>query len=96
MRLVIYLLFLAVFLVCTGFAVINAEPVTVNYYFGQKSLALSLTLLLAMCAGAILGVIFTLGMMVKSRREMSGLRKQLRLKEKEISNLRAIPIRDEH
>ncbi|MDH5594166.1 MAG: LapA family protein [Gammaproteobacteria bacterium] len=96
MRLFVYLLFLAVLLVCVGFAVINAEPVAVSYYFGELTAPLSLIVVIAIIAGALLGIIAGLGMVLGAKREMSGLRRQLRLKEKEVSNLRAIPIRDEH
>ena len=96
MRLLVYLLFFVVLLICVGFAVINAEPVAVSYYFGTLLAPLSLIVVIAIIAGAILGVVAGLGMVLKAKRETSGLRKELRLKEKEVSNLRAIPIRDEH
>jgi uncharacterized integral membrane protein len=96
MRLFVYLLFFVVLIVCVGFAVINAEPVAVSYYFGALTAPLSLIAVIAVIAGAILGVVAGLGMVLRAKREISGLRRQLRLKEKEVSNLRAIPIRDEH
>lgn len=96
MRLFVYLLFFVVLIICTGFAVINAEPVAVSYYFGSLTAPLSLIAVIAVIAGAILGLVAGLGMVLRAKREISGLRRQLRLKEKEVSNLRAIPIRDEH
>lgn len=96
MRLFVYLLFFVVLLVCVGFAVINAEPVAVSYYFGELTAPISLIVVIAIIVGAILGIVAGLGMVLKAKREISGLRRQLRLKEKEVSNLRAIPIRDEH
>ena len=96
MRLLVYLLFFIVLFVCVGFAVINAEPVAISYYFGELTAPLSLIIVIAIIAGAILGVVAGLAMVLRAKRDISGLRRQLRLKEKEVSNLRAIPIRDEH
>ena len=96
MRLLVYLLFFAVLFVCVGFAIINADPVVVSYYFGELTAPLSLVVVIAIIVGAILGIVAGLGMVLKAKREISSLRRQLRLKEKEVSNLRAIPIRDEH
>ena len=91
-------LFIFLVLVIFGivFAVLNAEPLNLNYYFGSKEVALSLILVLAMIAGAILGVIASASMIFSNRREVMKLRKSVELAEKEVTNLRAIPIRDNH
>lgn len=91
-------LFLLLVLIVFGivFAVLNAEPVQLNYYFGSKQLALSLVLVLAMMLGAILGLAACAGMILSNRREVARLKKAAALAEKEVANLRAIPIRDDH
>ena len=94
---IIYLfLFLALVIFGIVFAVLNAEPVQLNYYFGSANVALSLVLVLAMIAGALLGVIASASMIISNRREVVKLRKSIQLAEKEVANLRAIPIRDDH
>jgi len=91
-------LFIFLVLVIFGivFAVLNAEPVNLNYYVGSKEVALSLILVLAMIAGAIMGVIASASMIISNQREVKKLRKYVELAEKEVTNLRAIPIRDNH
>ena len=70
---IIYLfLFLALVIFGIVFAVLNAEPVQLNYYFGSANVIIS------------------------NRREVVKLRKSIQLAEKEVANLRAIPIRDDH
>jgi cyanate lyase len=49
-----------------------------------------------MMVGAVLGVIASTSVIVNSRREVHKLRKSMDLAEKEINNLRAIPLRDKH
>ena len=94
---IIYLfLFLVLVIFGIVFAVLNAEPVRLNYYFASKEVALSLVLVLAMIVGALLGIIASISMIISNRREVVKLRKAVQLAEKEVANLRAIPIRDNH
>mgnify|MGYP001816862726 FL=1 len=95
-RIVYLIIFLILVIFGIVFAVLNAEPVELNYYFGSKEVALSLILVLAMIVGAILGVIASASMIISNRREVVKLRKSVELAEKEVANLRAIPIRDNH
>ena len=87
-RFIFYLLiaFLAVF-----FALLNSDSVQFDYYFGKLDLPLALMLAIAMAIGAVLGVISSLGMVVKSKRQTSALRKNAVNAEKELAKLRAIP-----
>ena len=63
------------------FAVLNADPVHLNFYFGSRQMPLSLALILATLAGAFL---------------VSRMRRSVDVAEKEIANLRAIPIKNKH
>lgn len=94
----IFYLFLFILLVIAGitFAVHNADPVEFNYYFASKQIPLSLILVLAMLIGAILGVLASLGVIIGLKRELAKLKKTVSLTEKEVMNLRAIPIKDDH
>lgn len=87
-----------VLLVITGlvFAVLNAEPVQFNYYFDSLSIPLSLSLLAAMIVGAILGVLASAGVILRHKREVLRLRKAVDIAEKEVNNLRSLPLRDDH
>lgn len=78
------------------FAVLNADLVNLNYYFDSKEIPLSLAIILSMFLGAILGVLASLSFMLRHRKEVSRLRKAVEVTEKEISNLRAIPIKNKH
>jgi putative membrane protein len=95
-RILALVLFLLVLAVGLAFAVLNAGPVTLKYYFGVSDVPLSLTLVVAFAIGALMGVIATLGNVLRLKRENSRLRKEAKMAEKEIMNLRNIPIRDVH
>lgn len=95
-RIVYSFIFLVLVIFGIVFAVLNAEPVKLNYYFGSKEVALSLIIVFAMIVGAILGVIASASMIFSNQREVKKLRKSVELAEKEVTNLRAIPLRDNH
>ena len=78
------------------FAVLNAESVILNYYLGSTELPLSLVIVIAMIVGAILGILASLNFIISSRRKATKLKRAVTVAEKEIANLRNIPIKDEH
>lgn len=96
LRLLYLLSALLVIILGILFAVLNAESVQLNYYLGSVELPLSLVLVLSMTFGAILGVIASLGFVIASRRSTSKLKRSVEVAEKEIVNLRNIPIKDNH
>lgn len=67
------------FLMVVGFAVKNSEVVTVYYYLGyQWQAPLVLVLLLFFVVGAVVGVLASLGYLFRQRKEILGLKRELR------------------
>jgi len=96
LRLLYFLLALIVVILGVVFSVLNADTVQLHYYLGSIELPLSLVLILAMIIGALLGVLSSLGFIIGSRRSASKLKRSVEVAEKEIVNLRNIPIKNEH
>jgi len=70
---------LLVFAVLLGFALKNTDPVAVRFYLGGEWEApLAFVLLVAFVFGAAAGLLACLGAVLRKRREISHLRKQLR------------------
>jgi len=78
------------------FALLNSQPVQFNYYFGRWEQPLALLLAVTMAMGALLGVMVSLGMVLKSKRQSSLLRKNADIAEKELAKLRAPSHQDKH
>jgi len=95
-KIIYTVLVLLIVLIGVIFAVMNAESVQLNYYFGSQQMPLSLAIVLSMLVGAILGVLASIKLILRSRREVAKLRKASEMAEKEIANLRAIPIKNPH
>jgi lipopolysaccharide assembly protein A len=73
----------------------NRQPVDVNYYFGLHwNGALAWVMFLAFTVGAIVGVLASLRMVWRMQRQLVRARKELRRVEQEVTNLRALPIKD--
>ena len=95
MRIISYILLLVIVLFGMTFAALNSESVTINYYFDQSSLPLSLLLVLVFAFGCLIGIIVGLWLLIKSKFNNHRLRQRLTWAEKEIDNLRAIPLQDQ-
>ena len=77
---------LLVFAILLGFALKNTDPVAVRFYLGSEWEApLVFVLLVAFVLGAAAGLLASLGVVFRKRREISGLRKQLRARSVEES-----------
>jgi putative membrane protein len=94
-RLLAFILLLCVAALGLGFTTLNAHVVTLHYYYGSTTLPLALIVVATLGAGAILGMGAALGLVVAKRTELAVLRRRVALCEKEINNLRQIPIKDE-
>ena len=57
MRFLKLLLILLIMMFGAAFAVMNAEPVNLNYYFGSRELPLSVVLVGAVIVGVVLGAL---------------------------------------
>lgn len=89
------LLAIVVLLVGIGFALQNKQLIEINYYFGLRwNGPLSLALLTAFALGAIAGWLASLRMVVRMQRQLVQTRKEVRQVEQEVTNLRALPIKD--
>jgi len=79
MRIVTWTIRIALFILLLAFAARNTEPATLRFYFDFAWQApLVLILLAFFAAGALLGVVAALGGILRQRREVSRLRRELR------------------
>lgn len=95
MRIISYIFLLIVMLIGLTFASLNAAPVIFNYYIGSKTIALSLLLVFTFGAGIFLGLLLFMFSWVRIKRDNLILKSHLKNAEKEVKNLRSIPINGE-
>jgi lipopolysaccharide assembly protein A len=86
---------LAILLFGLAFHLKNNFPVELNYYVGTTPpLPLSVVVVIVLCLGAVLGVLASLPIIIKLKSQKLKLEKQIKNSEKEINNLRVMPVKD--
>jgi len=95
-KIVSYIIFFLIGVVALAFAAKNDTSVELHYYLGSVSAPLSLLLVVSLGIGALLGVIACSGLILKLKRDAMRLQKSVKVAEKEVSNLRALPIKEQH
>ena len=96
MRILSYVILLVIIVLGISFATLNSEAVTLQYYIGHKTLPLSLLLVSVFATGCLLGILVGLGIVIRLKLKNFRLRQRLKLAEKEVINLRSIPLQDRH
>lgn len=96
LRILSLVILLIVLLLGLSFAVLNSGSIVVNYYFGEQEIPLSVALVLALVMGSLLGVLASLSVIFRQRARISSLNRIVSMTEKEVTNLRSLPIKDDH
>ena len=87
-------LFIIILIAGLVFFVKNSQELEFNYVVGSVTLPLSLLILLSLLAGVILGLLAVTPVLFRHRRRIARLEKQAQTAEKEINNLRVMPVKD--
>lgn len=96
MRLFMLLIYLVLILLGVSFAALNATPVMVNLYFKTINMPISVLMTIMLGLGLLVGFLLFIFRYWRLRVDYLKLKNQLRLTEKEIKNLRAIPLKNQH
>ena len=95
MKALVYFIVILFAAVCAVvFTALNPDDVTVNLYYSKFTLPFSLVIVASMFFGVLLGMLAGGVLALGRRRAIRKLRKQLGVAEKELSNLRKLPIKD--
>ncbi len=74
----------------------NNQLLTFDYLVGSREWSLAWLLFLSLCLGAVLGMLACLPMLIRLKREKRKLEKSVKVTEKEVNNLRVMPMKDTH
>lgn len=94
MRLLMIIFYLVLILLGVSFAVLNATSAQVNLYFTKLTMPISMLLIGMLGLGVLLGYLIFLCRYWRLKMECLKLKHQLKLTEKEIQNLRTMPLKD--
>lgn len=93
-RLIGFLLMAVLIIFGLSFAVLNAEPVTLNYYLGVREVPLSMVAVLSLITGTAIGLLFSLGTILRLKRQTVSLRKQLHAAEQDADRILVLPAKE--
>jgi len=96
MRLIMMIFYLLIMLFGVAFAALNAGSVQLNLYFKMFTMPISILMLATLALGVMLGCFAFLTRYCSLKVRHRKLKHQLELTEREIKNLRAIPLKDQH
>jgi putative membrane protein len=95
-RIVTLILLIVLTVVTVTFTLLNSQPVKLNYYFGSYELDLLVVMIICLAIGALLGVTAAVGRFVSLKQELMRKDKKIKVAEKELDNLRSLPLKDDH
>jgi len=96
MRLVILFFYLLLIILMLAFAALNADMVNLNLYWWTLKLPLAFIMIMSLGFGLVLGALVFVSKYLSLSLRYKKLSHQVGLLEKEIKNLRTIPIQDSH
>jgi putative membrane protein len=89
-RLLGFLLLVILVVLGLSFAVLNSQPVALNYYFGARDIPLSMVVVVSLVAGAVTGVLVSLGTIVRLKQQAGSLRRRLRTAQRDAEQARIL------
>lgn len=93
MMMIIFYLILIV--IGISFAALNATVIQVNFYFSTLNMPISVLIFSMLIIGMFIGLMLFLFKYWRLKAQHRKVKNQLQLTEKEIKNLRAIPLQDQ-
>lgn len=89
---------IVVFILLLGvtFAGLNSQEVTVNYYVNTAKLPLSLLVVLVLGVGGLIGWLTGFLLWLRLKAENMRLSHKLKVAEKEVNQLRTLPLNETH
>ncbi|MDF1757657.1 MAG: LapA family protein [Legionellaceae bacterium] len=95
MRIFIIIFYLILILLGISFAALNATQVQVNFYFTTLNMPVSVLVIIMLGVGVVIGAILFLSRYWRLKSVNRKIKNQLKWTEREIKNLRTLPIRNE-
>lgn len=96
MKQIIYLLIITLLFLGGVFSFLNPGSITINYYLDSLVVSKAIFVIATVCLGFLFGLVIALAIYIRLKRVNYSLKKQIYLANKELDNLRTIPIKDHH
>ena len=95
-RFLVFILFLALIFLFFIFTLENLDFVSLNLVVERYQVPLGLTMLVCFVIGALVGLLFSISLVLKNKNKARKLAKKVAIAEQEVANLRQLPIKSSH
>lgn len=95
-RLLKWVIYITIIILGVSFAALNAGDVGVNFYIRQVKIPIAVLVAVTLGAGLVGGLLISLVRYWRLKLELIKIKSQLKISEKEVKNLREIPLKDTH
>lgn len=95
MRILMIVVYVVLILFGVTFAALNASPVQINLYVLSLKMPISVLMVSVLGVGICIGLLLMLFRYWRLKSEYRKIKNQLKITEREIKNLRTIPLRNE-
>jgi len=95
-RFLLFIFFLALILLFFIFTLENLDLVSLNLIVEKYQVPLGLTMLASFILGAVIGILFSMSLILKNKNKNRQLAKKIAVAEQEVANLRQLPIKSSH
>ncbi|MGH1536755.1 MAG: LapA family protein [Gammaproteobacteria bacterium] len=95
-RFLLFIFFLALTLLFFIFTLENLDFVSLNLVIDRYQVPLGLTMLICFVLGSLVGVLFSVSLILKNKNKARVLAKKVAVAEQEVANLRQLPIKSSH
>lgn len=96
MRFVRICLYLVLIIIGVSFAALNSTSVNINFYFSNMTMPISVLITISLGFGLLIGLLLFAGKYWQLKVTLLRIKNQLKMTEKEIKNLRDIPLKNHH
>ena len=87
---------LALVLLIFVFSLENLEIIDINFLLRHVQVPLSVAMISCFILGALIGVLFSISLVIKNKSRAKYLAKKVAVAEHEVANLRQLPIKSSH
>jgi uncharacterized integral membrane protein len=95
-RFLLFIFFLALILLFFVFTLENLDLVSLNLIVEKYQVPIGLTMLVSFILGAVIGILFSISLILKNKNKARMLAKKIAVAEQEVENLRQLPIKSSH
>jgi len=94
-RIVKIILITFITIITVTFTLLNSQPVKINFYVVHFDSDLLIVIVVCLIVGAVLGIVAAFGKLISLKKDILRRDRKIRTMEKEVENLRSLPVRDD-